>query len=402
MVSKPSFTAGAGAALLAGSAFALGAGWQSMQTASIGASALALLCGAALLHHSIRSMRAIALPVEIPASTLPDSDRMLTLENQLEFAPVALFRAQGGGAIEPLNARARRLLAPGRAADPVALLSTLAGLAAGERRVIELEAELGVERSLAASSPFTLGGLPSSLIALLPMESELAAEAMQARESLIRVLTHEIMNSLTPVASLSRTSRELLDEAGASLPTGLTDDLHVALDAISRRADSLAHFVSGYRAIASVPEARREPVSVRELLARIAALVQPDWNARGGRALFTVEPESLELLADAGQLEQALINLLHNAGEATQGLSAPEVLVSARLARGGRLRIEVADNGPGVAEDLSARIFDPFFTTKPQGSGIGLAMVRQLVHRNGGTIRHARSLTTGARFVLTF
>jgi C4-dicarboxylate-specific signal transduction histidine kinase len=105
-----------------------------------------------------------------------------------------------------------------------------------------------------------------------------------------------------------------------------------------------------------------------------------------------VEPASLEVMIDPGQLEQALINLLKNAAEA-----GTQAQVSARLSRGGRLRIEVSDNGPGVPEALAAHIFTPFFSTKKQGRGIGLAMVRHLVHANGGTVRYARAVGAGAR-----
>ena len=121
--------------------------------------------------------------------------------------------------------------------------------------------------------------------------------------------------------------------------------------------------------------------------------------------VFSVEPASLEVMIDPGQLEQALINLLKNAAEAMAVVAssrAPQAVVSARLSRGSRLRIEVADNGPGVPEALAAHIFTPFFSTKKQGRGIGLAMVRHLVHANGGTVRYARSVGAGARFMLTF
>ena len=107
-------------------------------------------------------------------------------------------------------------------------------------------------------------------------------------------------------------------------------------------------------------------------------------------------------MVDPGQLEQALINLLKNAAEATAQTSSPRAAITARLGRGGRLRIEVADNGPGVPVDLAPHIFTPFFSTKKQGRGIGLAMVRQLVHGNGGTVRYARSVSSGARFIVSF
>lgn len=132
------------------------------------------------------------------------------------------------------------------------------------------------------------------------------------------------------------------------------------------------------------------------------ALVGPLWRARGTGVAFAVEPSSLELMADPGQLEQALVNLLRNAEEATADTPAPAIAVSARLTRGGRLRIEVCDNGPGVPGHLAGRLFTPYFSTKARGSGIGLAMARQLVHRNGGALRYARSVQPGARFFMTF
>jgi signal transduction histidine kinase len=194
----------------------------------------------------------------------------------------------------------------------------------------------------------------------------------------------------------------MLDEFRASLPEDVGADLATALDAIGRRADSLVDFVGSYRSLSNVPEARPERVHVADLFDRVSALVGPGWRARGGSTKFIVEPESLALVADPGQLEQALINLLKNAADATAPHAAPEVTVSARLGRGSRLRIEVADNGPGVPAELTTHIFTPFFTTKKQGGGIGLAMVRQLVHGNGGTVRYARSVGSGARFVITF
>ncbi len=321
----------------------------------------------------------------------------LLAEARLEFAPIALFRMPG---LEALNASARRLLAPGRAADREALAACLVKLAAGQRRVVDFDTEAGHERALACANTLTVEGRAEHLVALMPMEDELSSEAMHAWQKLVQVLTHEIMNSLTPVASLSKTSREML--AGADLPADLASDLDTALDAISRRADSLAQFVSGYRALATVPEAQPQTIELRALFDRVKALAAPAWQARGGILLASVEPETLQLRADPGQLEQALVNLLQNAIEATANTGMPQATLNASLTRAGRLRIEVADNGTGVADEVAAQIFTPFFTTKSQGSGIGLALVRQLIHRNGGTVRYARPVAGGARFVLTF
>ena len=266
--------------------------------------------------------------------------------------------------------------------------------------MLQFETERGTERALATVSMLTLHGRPQRLAALMPVESELEAEALNAWRRLVHVLTHEIMNSLTPVASLSRTARDLVEEARPALLPDVAADLGTALDAIGRRADSLAGFVASYRSLSNVPDARPERVPLAALFARLDALVGPAWRERGGDVAFSVQPASLELMADPGQLEQALINLLKNAFEATG--AGGRARVAARLVRGARLRIEVDDDGPGVPDALAAHIFTPFFTTRKQGGGIGLAMVRQLVHGNGGTVRYARPVSRGARFVITF
>ena len=403
----------AGALALTVAALCAGARWQADASAlsfgfigCVWAGVFALM----LMWRGVSLLAAgAAARVEIAAVMAPDhahlSARVLALELQLEHAPVALFRidlTETAAHVEPVNATARRLLAPGRAADPDAVRRSLAALVPGERSVIDFAAEQGTERALATAAAMIVEGRPQRLAALLPMENELEAEAIRAWQRLVHVLTHEIMNSLTPVASLSRTLRTLLAGAAAGMPPSTVQDFETSLDAISRRADSLTRFVSGYRVLASVPDARPQPVVVAHMFARLAALVEPSWQARGGSATFAAEPASLELMADPGQLEQALMNLLINAAEASAAQAAPQVTVTARPGRGGRLRIEVCDNGPGVPEDLVTDVFTPFLSTKSQGSGLGLALVRQLIHRNGGWVRYAKSVAGGARFVITF
>jgi signal transduction histidine kinase len=396
------------------------------------AAMLALAGGAGLLHASPRlvvlcalgclpllgvlwnSLGALAACRQAPAieprreltieqQSLVDS--ALMLEARLEHAPIALFAIDGAhseGRVTPLNANARRLVAPGRASDPADLYRQLVAQPVERRGMINFDTERGAERALAAVSALVLHGRGQRLAALMPVESELEAEALNAWRQLVHVLTHEIMNSLTPVASLSRTAHEMVGDLRDVLPEGARDDLSTALDAIGRRADSLVSFVGSYRSLSNVPEARPERVWLAALFERVGALVAPLWRARGGDTRFVVEPETLELMVDPGQLEQALINLLKNAFEATAQVPQAQARVSARLARGGRMRIEVTDNGPGVPDALAPHIFTPFFTTKKQGGGIGLAMVRQLIHGNGGTVRYAKSVSEGARFVITF
>ncbi|HEX8604235.1 MAG TPA: ATP-binding protein [Pseudoduganella sp.] len=374
---------------------------------------LLVLCGLGGVGAALamwRCLLRLRLPVARPETppapaAWPAQEAVLALEARLEHAPIALFRIDGlagPGGVVPVNANARRLVAPGRASDPATLYALLADQPADERRLVGFDTERGLERAMVAVSTLTVHGQGQRLAALMPVESQLEAEALNAWRQLVHVLTHEIMNSLTPVASLSRTAHDLLGELSAELPADAAEDLSTALDAIARRAASLADFVSSYRSLSTLPPARPERVHLGRLFARLAALVGPAWQARGGTAEFSVETSSLEVMADAGQLEQALINLLKNAAEATAPVARPRAEVRARLGRGGRLRIEVCDNGPGVPAELAAHIFTPFFSTKKQGRGIGLAMVRQLVHGNGGTVRYARSVSNGARFIVSF
>lgn len=369
----------------------------------LGAAGVALALWRCLARLGPRTAQA---EVPVAASRMwPEQEAVLALEARLEHAPIALFSIEhlaGAGMVTPLNANARRLVAPGRASEPAALYALLAAQPADERKLVGFDTERGLERAMVAVSALTVQGRGQRLAALLPVESQLEAEALNAWRQLVHVLTHEIMNSLTPVASLSRTSHDLLAELADTLPADVSSDLATALDAIARRAASLVDFVASYRSLSTLPQPQPENVPLGALFARLEALVGPQWLARGGVAAFSVEPASLAVLVDPGQLEQALINLLKNAAEATGALARPRVDVQARLSRGGRLRIDVTDNGAGVPDDLSAHIFTPFFSTRKQGRGIGLAMVRQLIHGNGGTVRYARSVSAGARFVISF
>jgi signal transduction histidine kinase len=329
-------------------------------------------------------------------------------EIQLEQAPVALWW-QLGGLVSPLNNAARRLVAPGGANAPGQMLTHLreASTSAG-RQPFVYDNERGQVRCLLAARTVVIEGAEARLLALMPIESELEAETLKAWRQLVHVLTHEIMNSLTPIASLSSTAHQLVRESlvrgapEATRDTSVEKDLVVALETIARRTESLATFVAEYRRVSDWPEPKLAAVDLSALFARVERLVASDWTARGGVARFEVVPPTLMLMADSGQLEQCLLNLLGNAARATADTAVPTVHVHARLLRGGRLAIEVRDNGPGVPHGIEQDIFTPFFSTREHGTGIGLAIVRNLVQGMGGTVRHVRPASGGAAFVLSF
>lgn len=334
---------------------------------------------------------AAAAPEQAPQ---PDARRLDVLLAQLEHLPVAAWVLVDQQTPQPLSSRARRLAAPGGVRDQRAFNELLR---ASERSgPVVLDTERGSERWQLQRQPLALNGQSQILLVLMPLEQELESESLQAWQQLVQVLTHEIMNSLTPIKSLSQSALSLLNEPASAA------ELHSALDAIARRAESLSNFVGTYRRVSEWPAPTLAPVDLQGLFRRLQQAVGPAWAARGGEAVFQLASPSLRLLGDEGQLEQALLALVHNAAAATADQATPRLWVQARQGRGGRLQISVRDNGPGVPVGLERKIFLPFFSAREGGQGIGLTVVRQLMYGMGGRVRYVRPLESGAAFLLSF
>jgi len=353
--------------------------------------ALLALAGWLLAGPLARSRLAAVPRVEPPPAA--DARRLAILQARLEHLPVAAW-VQVGETLLPLSSRARRLEAPGGVRELEALRSLLR--TAARSGPVVLDTERGSERWQLRRQPLAVDGQAQTLLVLMPLEHELESESLLAWQQLVQVLTHEIMNSLTPIKSLSQTALTLLGEPGAE------GELRTALAAIAHRAESLSAFVHTYRRVSQWPAPAMAPVDLRELFARLQQAVAPAWAARGGETRFELASPSLRLQADEGQLEQALLALLRNAEQATAAQASPRLWVQARQGRGGRLQISVRDNGPGVPAGLERQIFVPFFSAREGGQGIGLTVVRRLVYGMGGRVRHVRPLEGGAAFILSF
>jgi len=228
----------------------------------------------------------------------------------------------------------------------------------------------GSGRFLVRRRHFRLGGVAHRLLVLAEVGSVLSSERNEAWQGLVRVMSHEINNSLSPIKSMADTWRARVARADADIDTGALAD---SLDLIARRAASLSRFVGLYAGLAKLPEPDRGPVAIDQLVAKVAALET--------RTPVELDGPPCRFSADADQLEQALINLVRNAVEACSGADQPMVALSWRI-RSDELEIQIIDNGPGPPE--SANLFVPFFTTKPGGSGIGLALVRRIAELHGG------------------
>ena len=277
----------------------------------------------------------------------------------------------------------------------------------GRRELVTFAVE-GIDYQLTlAATEVIIAGESDRLISLQDIQTELDETQALAWQDLVKVLTHEIMNSITPVTSLASTSADLVDDVIARIPEdGETrqdlEDLRDAVKTVARRSDSLMQFVDSYRQLTRLAPPEKKRVPLQDLFDTVKRLAAAEWHQAEQVLVSQVEPRELSVHADRDLLEPVLLNLLRNAWQATQHLEHPAIRLEARLNRRGNVVIEVADNGPGVAEDIASKIFVPFFTTKDGGSGVGLALARQVMTAHGGFIRLLEDDGDGARFTLTF
>ncbi len=216
----------------------------------------------------------------------------------------------------------------------------------------------------------------------------------QAWQKLISVLTHEIMNSVTPIISLSETLSEGDNPDNADSETYRT--MKRAMETIHRRSKGLLSFVENYRKLTRLPQPTVQPIHVQSMFKSMQQLVAPG----GIRFTYTVYPDQLILKADKGMTDQLLLNLLKNAHEACVTQPKPEIDVNAEKI-GGEIHISVSDNGQGISPEAMEKIFIPFYSTKPAGSGIGLSICRQIMVRHKGKIS-VKSSPKGTIFTLMF
>lgn len=337
---------------------------------------------------------------------------MRRLRALIEHIPVPLLTLHADDSITLQNNAARRLFG----AEHVTTLRDLRkfgfGFAEaietavpGMRQLVTFEVE-GIEYRLTlAATELVVAGESERLISLQDIQSELDATQAEAWDDLVKVLTHEIMNSITPVTSLARTASDFVndvitrDSKGESVSTEL-EDLRDAVGTVARRSDSLMQFVDSYRQITRLAPAEKKRVRIADLFESALRLAEAECPHTGVVFSSTVQPGELDVYADRDLLEPVLINLLRNAWQACGDGGA--VRLQGRLNRRNNVIIEVADNGPGVPDSLGRKIFVPFFTTKETGSGVGLALARQVMIAHGGFIRVTNNEDGGATFSLTF
>jgi two-component system nitrogen regulation sensor histidine kinase NtrY len=306
------------------------------------------------------------------------------LETVVQHVPVPFIAARSDGSLSLVNNPARRLT--GLPAlrhindlghlDP-SLPVAMQKIETGQQQLLQTRLRTIPVELRVSVSEIRMEGETERLYSIENLSGELTARESSAWRNLIRVLTHEIMNTLTPVTSLAQTTQSMLDDPAA------TDDIREAITTIARRSEGLMQFVSKYRELLHVPSPNPQQVPVSNVFGGVATLLR---DQLAGIAVSTeVTPESLEVFADPNLLDQVILNLVKNAIDALANIDEPSLSLSAGLDYG-RTLLRVRDNGRGIPPEDMDQIFVPFFTTKRDGSGIGLSLSRQIMTAHGGDI----------------
>ncbi len=253
----------------------------------------------------------------------------------------------------------------------------------------------------------TLMGDVYHIISFSDLKNEIEQKEIEAWHKLIVILAHEVMNSITPISSLSETIQQMLTaENGEALKQKDLDqekieDVIVALKTIVRRSRGMLSFVNEYRKLTKLPAPNFELFNIKEFLVDVVQLMTPQLEQSKVEIEIVPLQSRLGLKADRKMVEQVLINLIGNAINALENIENPKIIISAELSENYTI-IDLKDNGKGISEDIISSIFIPFFSTRKNGSGIGLTLSKNIMKLHHGNISVISKVGEGTRFRLTF
>ncbi|MBN1466839.1 GHKL domain-containing protein [candidate division KSB1 bacterium] len=336
------------------------------------------------------------------------------LQTVVQHIGIGLVIIKSDGTVDMINNAAKKLLGLVQLQqigqlDKVAegLAKRITDLTRGAKLILKIHRDEQLLNFLIFVTDFIIGSEKYRLVSIQNIQSELEEKEMEAWQNLIRILTHEIMNSVTPIVSLSGTANAILqsenlkcDEVGACREQ--LDDITAAVATIENRSKGLLAFVENYRKLTRIPKPDFAIFPAQEIFARVVSLFSAHLQDKNIQLTIDVTPPRLELTADSTLLEQVLINLLKNAIEALEGIESPSIAMKAFLGPVGRPVIHLQDNGPGIEKESIENIFIPFYTTKSSGSGIGLSLSRQIMRLHNGSITVQSVPYKSTIFVLRF
>jgi two-component system, NtrC family, nitrogen regulation sensor histidine kinase NtrY len=274
------------------------------------------------------------------------------------------------------------------------------------RKLIEMKSRNESYFTSAAVSTLIILDKPLKLITLQNINSEIEQKEIEAWHKLIRILTHEIMNSVTPISSLTETMQSLLQSKEGKekqldeLKQETISDIRFSLNTIHKRTDGLLQFVDNYRKLTKVPKPSLEKTDLKEFISSVVRLMEHELSRKQILLQLTI-PDGLEVELDKILVEQVLINIITNGIHAVDGREKPTITISA-FPQDRQAVISIADNGKGISAKELNEIFIPFFTTKKDGSGIGLSLSKQIISLHGGFIKVKSEFNVGTTIFLHF
>ena len=332
----------------------------------------------------------------------------------IQHIPIPFFIVHSDGRVEILNNATRRTFNVADITNTGELVNFGASfqrdvlqVQPGEALLTTVELAGTNEHFILSATQLTSAGKVHKLVSLQNVQSQIDATELATWQNLLRVTSHEILNSLAPVSSCAQTAKTLVDEVinNDLHDEGLSEDMHdiqESLDTVLRRSEGLTRFIQSYRQLSRLPPPRKTKIVVADYFQHLKTLVQDELARKKVRLEFLCQPQGLSLIADKDMLDQVTINLIRNASDALVGVTEANILVSAYTDDKQRMVLAVNDNGPGIPADQVEKIFMPFFTTKNQGSGVGLALVRYIMLSHGGTAVYEPNDKNGSSFRLIF
>ncbi len=334
-------------------------------------------------------------------------------KNIVQHVGIGILTFKKDGSIQIINSAAKRLLRVTKAetlqdlkeiSEP--LVDAFRQLKTGGRELIRIKTgDESVQLSIFAIE-LTLRGDELKLISMSNIQNELEEKEMEAWQNLVRVLTHEIMNSVTPISSLAGIVEEDLKHRLEREPDHSVikkedlEDMHLSLLTITKRSEGLIHFVREFRNLTHIPKPKITPIEVKRLLEELATLHKKELADAQVTISINIDPADLIIQADKSMIEQVLINLIKNAIQSFDEQVERRILLSAYVTE--KPVITVRDTGPGIEPEALEKIFIPFFSTKKTGSGIGLSLSRQIMRQHEGSITVKSTLREGTEFFLRF
>ncbi|MDG2450654.1 MAG: HAMP domain-containing sensor histidine kinase [Saprospiraceae bacterium] len=280
----------------------------------------------------------------------------------------------------------------------VKLYETLLNYEPGTRKLLKIQVQNDLLQLTIIGTVLKSNDQTLNLFSFHNINTELDVQEMQSWEKLIRILTHEIMNSVTPVVSLAATTDVMLHEA-TGLEENTRNDIHQAIKTIQKRSELLLDFTRKYRELTRIPIPKVEDFDIKELFERLIVLHTAEINDKKISVVKRFPSYKTIIKGDESMLEQAFINLIKNSLQALEGHQKPILEINLRK-EGATIIIQIADNGDGIEETMIDQIFVPFFTTKEEGSGIGLSLGRQIILLHDGSINVNSQLGKGTVFTI--